>query len=218
LELKVRQPEANKPKPISLLITTPPKKLKSKITNFLVGYRLFLTSSPRIANIAQSKRWSKCFPQLISTHSLKTSRKKFAHLMMLNRFGCSHSHTCRSRNIFGGAKDLCPNFTKLARKVVVRLPLQISLTKIKTMKLFWVWKKVFVCVLAPSHVWRHLFQAQCYVRCISRISSVFHKRVETPVPEFSRIFPGFSTNQNFWRCACTSYIPASYTTSHSHLL
>jgi len=29
------------------------------------------------------------------------------------------------------------------------------------------------------------------------------------LPRFSGILPGFSTNRNFWGCACT---PASYTT------
>jgi len=27
------------------------------------------------------------------------------------------THRCRSRQIFGGAKDFCPNFPKLARKI-----------------------------------------------------------------------------------------------------
>jgi len=30
-------------------------------------------------------------------------------------------HRCSSKQIFGGAKDFCPNFPKLARKVFVRL-------------------------------------------------------------------------------------------------
>jgi len=28
------------------------------------------------------------------------------------------NHRCRSRQIFGGAKDFCPNFLKLARKII----------------------------------------------------------------------------------------------------
>jgi len=27
-------------------------------------------------------------------------------------------HRCKSRKIFGGAKDFCPNFSKLARKIM----------------------------------------------------------------------------------------------------
>jgi len=30
-------------------------------------------------------------------------------------------HRCRSKQIFGGAKDFCPNFSKLAQKVFVQL-------------------------------------------------------------------------------------------------
>jgi len=29
-------------------------------------------------------------------------------------------HRCRSRQIFGGAKDFSPNFTKIARKILQR--------------------------------------------------------------------------------------------------
>jgi len=33
------------------------------------------------------------------------------------------------------------------------------------------------------------------------------------LPKFSRILPGFSTNQNFWGCACIPYTLASYTSA-----
>jgi len=46
-------------------------------------------------------------------------------------------------------------------------------------------------------------------------SDVFHSvtfgGVETSAPEFTGILPGFSTNQNFWGCACILCTHPSYT-------
>jgi len=99
---------------------------------------------------------------------------------------CTAVHRCRSRLIFGGAKDFCPNFPKLARKF---WPLFGKYLLMKTF--FGMTSKKGLRVLLPT------------------LGAIF-ARIFRKLPRFSGIFPGFSPNQNFWGCcACT---PASYTT------
>ena len=47
--------------------------------------------------------------------------------MLICQYFCKYGydHRCRSRQIFRDAKDFCPNFPKLSRKVFVRLSRQI---------------------------------------------------------------------------------------------
>jgi len=71
-------------------------------------------------------------------------------------------HRCRSKQKFGGAKDFCQNFSKLARKVVQRLP--TSFLPQRSWRPFLVWppKKVFICF--STNVGRHFcpdFQGFC---------------------------------------------------------
>jgi len=108
----------------------------------------------------------------------------------------AHIHRCRSRqNFAGGAKDFRPNFLKLAQKVFVRvLPTN--------------------CLLRRS--WRPFFGMTSESK--KGLDVFFCKRWA----QFFKIkkrwapfLPGFSTNQNFWGCACT---PASFTTCHISLL
>jgi len=48
--------------------------------------------------------------------------------------------------------------------------------------------------------------APIFARIFRDSSQIFRDFVQ-----IFRILPGFSTNQNFWRCACTTWTPASYT-------
>ena len=101
----------------------------------------------------------------------------------------------RSRQIFGGAKDFCPNFSKLARNVF--------------------------CVVCKDHedlFWCDLEQKRLYVFFCKRWAPFVEvKQRWVPflpgrsriLPKFLWIFPGFSKNLIFWGCTCT---PASYTT------
>jgi len=41
---------------------------------------------------------------------------------------------------------------------------------------------------------------KCFFRRKKLDNSIVNKRIETSVPEFSGIYPEFSTNHNFWRC------------------
>jgi len=104
-------------------------------------------------------------------------------------------HRCRSRQMFGSAKDFCPNLPKLARKG------------------FWA---IFAHKFSPTKIMKTFFD----VICKKRSSCVFCKPwvpffevKQHWAPFFTRIFrdsPRFSANQqNFWGCAFT---PTSNTT------
>jgi len=100
-------------------------------------------------------------------------------------------HRCRSKQIFGSAKDFCSNFSKLARKVFVLLFPKHFLPQ-RLLRPFVVWPPKKGFHLFSANVGRHFcpdFQGFCQ--------------------NFSGILPRFSTNQNFWGCAWT---PTSYTT------
>ena len=104
---------------------------------------------------------------------------------------------CRSRQIFGGAKDFCPNLLTLTWKICV----------VKMIKTF-----------LGSHTEKGLHvsygeeksQIQTNFDSQSHSSQNENKVVEKSVPTFFRIFsvfseilPGFLTNQNIWGCTCT---------------
>ena len=95
-------------------------------------------------------------------------------------------HRCRSRQMFGGAKDCCPNIPKLTQKAFVGL---------------------LPTTFLPQRSWRSFL-------CMAskkRSSCVF---LETLGAIFAQIFRDFARmfeNQNFWECAGTPCTP-SYTT------
>jgi len=102
---------------------------------------------------------------------------------ILVKFSASPVHRCRSRQIFGGAKDFCQNLPKLARKVFVRLlPTNFLPQGLRRTFVAWRPKNGFVVI--------------------------FCKRLAPFLPRFSGILPGFSTNQNLG----VRLHPASYTT------
>ena len=106
------------------------------------------------------------------------------------------THRCRSRHVFGGAKDFVPKF---ARKVFGKL-LCVSISFHTNQ--FWddLQKK------SSSHV-------GCQFIKIKQRWAPFLAVSSGSLPRISCILPGFSTNQNFWRCACT---PASYTSDSTN--
>ena len=100
-------------------------------------------------------------------------------------------HRCRSRQIFGGAKEFCLYSRKRARKIRQTSGLQKKALHVKS--------GTISCQFG-----RHYFQIKaCWAPFLLRFSGSFRR--------FSEISPGFfvfSPNQNFWGCASN---PASYT-------
>ena len=137
--------------------------------------------------------------------------------MKLNRTWCKsiEKHRYRSRQIFGGAKDFCPNFPKLVRKNVSPLFVHCMNTVFQM-----TFKKTSSC-----HFGRHClkskqngaqikapflhFQGVC--RDFQKVCEGFH-RFCPDFHGFSDVLPGFLPNQNVWGCACTPCTPASHTT------
>ena len=118
---------------------------------------------------------------------------KFCHFWppLQKYFWPTPGHKCRSRQIFGHAKDFSPKSPKLARKVLCDFCQQIFSHK----EPFLVWppKTGFMCFSA--NVGHHFLKAG---------------------PIFARIFRNFiwiSANQNFRGCAFTPCNPASCTTA-----
>jgi len=124
-----------------------------------------------------------------------------------------------------GAKDFCPNFPKLARKVFcANFAYTFFPTKIMTTFSGVTSKKmVFMCFSA--NVVRNFLKsnnAGCHLAGFSgtlpRFSGIFpgfsgiFPGFSGIFPRFLEILPGFLTNQYFWGCACTPCTPVSYTT------
>jgi len=104
-------------------------------------------------------------------------------------FVASSNHRCRSRQIFGDAKDFCPNFPKLARKNYKGdLP-----KKSKKTSAFWFW--------APFS--SNQRTSNDSVKVVTPFCPDFHGFC----PDFKGVLPGFSPNQHLWWCACTSAYP-----------
>ena len=101
-------------------------------------------------------------------------------------------HRCRNRQIFWGAKDFCPNLPKLARKVFMWLLPTDFLPQRSWRPCFGVTSKkglhVFFCKCWPPFLYFEVKQR--WAPFLSGFPRIF--------PRFSGIFPGISTNQNFW--------------------
>ena len=116
---------------------------------------------------------------------------------------------CRSKQIFCGAKNFCPNFPKLSRKVVLWILPKNFLSQ--RLRPFLVWppeRYSFVLLQMLGDIFevkqrrgpffpRYSGILPRYFRILPRFSGIS--------PKFSGIFPGLLTNQNFCGCACTSY-------------
>jgi len=99
-----------------------------------------------------------------------------------------------SRHILGGA-IFCPHVPKVARKVIcATFACNFSPTKII---------KTFFGV--TSKIGLHMFFCKPWAPFFE-----VKQRWMSFLPGFSGILPKFSTNQNFWGCACT---PISNTTA-----
>jgi len=103
--------------------------------------------------------------------------------------------------MFGGAKDFCPNFPKLVKKVVVHILPTVFWCDLQK------WSSlVFLQTLGT------IFEVkQCWAPFLPRFAGILPRYLGTLLG-FSGILPKFSTNQNFWGCACTPFTPVSYTT------
>jgi len=118
--------------------------------------------------------------------------------LLYNDYRKRSYHRCRSMQIFGGAKHT-PEFPQTSPKSFCAIfAYKSSPTNImKTFLPFLVWpsKKVFMCFCVFLQTLGAIFQT---------------KQSWAPfLTGFLGILPRFSTNQNFWGCACT---PTSYTT------
>ena len=119
-------------------------------------------------------------------------------------------HRRRSRQIFGGVKDFCPNFPKLVRKCFVRLLPTNFLPQSTWIPVVGVTPKKVLIVFFCKR-WAPFFEVkQCWAPFLPGFSEIVHWFSEV-LPNFSGILPKVSTNQNFWGCAFT---PASYTTGY----
>jgi len=133
------------------------------------------------------------------------------------------SHRFRGRQIFGGAKNFCPNIRKLARKRSKDNDLQ------KKKRLHFTGRKAvqasFLLKLHPSLpkfilTWNMISRKQLNENRISKKwikkSLHFHchfckinahtailRRFAHVLPKFLHILSGFSPIQNFWGCGCT---------------
>jgi len=132
---------------------------------------------------------------------------------------------CRSKQIFGGAKDFCPNFPKLAQKVVVQLLPTVFVVWPPKNDLHLFFCKPWAPFLEVKQRWapfllRFSGISPRYLRILFGFSGILPKfseilpKFSEILPGFSEILPGFSTHQNSWGCACTSCTPASYTTDN----
>jgi len=116
---------------------------------------------------------------------------------------------CDCKNYF------CPNFPKLARKVVVRL-LPTNFLPQRSGRPVLVWPQgpsfVFFC-----RRWAPTFEVkQRWTPFLHRCSGSLPRNLGI-LPKFSGILPGFSTKQIFWGWAFTPCTPTSYTTGNDHV-
>jgi len=119
------------------------------------------------------------------------------------------SHRCRSKQIFGGAKDFCPNFPKLARKVILWLLPTNVLSQRSWSHFFCVTSKKRSSFVFRKR-WEPFFEVkQHWAPFLFGFLGISHRYFGI-FPKFSGIVPGLSTNQNYWRCACPPCNPASH--------
>ena len=121
---------------------------------------------------------------------------QFCHFWptLQNYFWPTLGHKCRSRQIFGRAKDFCLKSPKLAKKVLCDFCQQIF--SHKQQFLVWPPKKGFMCFSA--NVGHHFLKSNNVGRHFCS--------------DFQRFWPDFNKSK-LWRCTFTPCTPASYTTA-----
>ena len=96
-------------------------------------------------------------------------------------------HRCSSRQIFWGAKDICPNFPKLARKVFVRL-LPTNFLSERPWRPFLMWPPIKGLYLFFCKRWKPFFEVK------QRLAPFFHgfcPDFQGYCPDFWRFCPDF---------------------------
>jgi len=114
---------------------------------------------------------------------------------------------CKNKQMFENTKDFCPDFPKLAQKVVVRRLPAIFLPRVTSKKGL----HLFFCKrLTP------LFEVKQFCPDVQEFCQVFRDfaqifrdfaQIFRDFAKIFRDFSGFSTNQNFCGCVCTPCTP-----------
>ena len=123
----------------------------------------------------------------------------------LTRNRCAWMHRCRSSQIFGDAKDFCPNFPKLARKVRATFLRIFPPTKIMNTSFGITSKKCF-------HVMLHTLGAihfYPYFQVVCPDCQVFCEHLHRFCQNFQEFCPDFREIKTFGGVL----VPASYTTA-----
>jgi len=104
---------------------------------------------------------------------------------------------CRGRQIFGGAKDFCPNLLKLTRKICVSKMIRTLLWKShkKGLHVYYGEEKSQIQTYFDSQSHHHTMRRKLSKHLCPNFAGFFSV--------FSEILPGFLTNQSFWGGACT---------------
>jgi len=135
---------------------------------------------------------------------------------------CNTYCRCRSRHIFGDAKEFYPNFSKLARKIYKNDLQKTSsydsgchFSQIKAHQ----HQTPFLMVYSRTSIenvfiyfWAPFSSNKAHQAPFLHVFSGILRKFSHILPRFPRTLPGFSSNQNSRGCACTPCTPASYTT------
>ena len=104
----------------------------------------------------------------------------------------------------------CPNFHKLAQNVVIQLLPTVFGYDLQRTVFTYISANVGRHFLRSNTVGYHFAQIfREFAQTLSDFVKIFRHlaQIFRDFPEISGILPGFSTNQNFWGCACTSSTP-----------
>ena len=119
-------------------------------------------------------------------------------------------HRCRSKQIFGVAKDFAQIFPNLPKKLSCNFCRSFLWCDLNKNGLHLFFCKPWAPFFEAKQRWASFFPRfsrilPTYIGLLFGFSKILPKFLEI-LPGFSGILPRFSTNQNFWGCACT---PAS---------
>ena len=131
-----------------------------------------------------------------------------AHAIWISFPCCDLRHRCRTGQVVGNPKEFCPNFPQLVWKNFLHHTIH-EVPKWKPKRYIKTKKKIGL-----------QFSGRQFLRKKSQILTYFiqsHLKVLKHLcpnflgffPEYLRILPRFSTNQEFWGCACFRAPPAA---------